>query len=109
MASAAELLIAARRQAGLSQRALGAAAGIPQASVARIERGMISPRTDTLERLLLACGMVLSARPPGGSGVDRSLIRERLAMTPAERSRLGVQEARAMAMLGRRQLHRSVR
>jgi hypothetical protein len=33
--------------------------------------------------------------------VDRTLIRERLAMTPAERSRRGVEEARALLVLMR--------
>ena len=107
MATVTELLTAARRRAGLSQRALSAAAGIPQASVSRIERGLISPRSSTLERWLAACDMTLEARPVPGFGIDRTAIRDRLTMTPLERSRLGVQEAQAMLTLQRGRLRRA--
>ena len=63
MSRTAELLARARRSAGLSQRALAAAADIPQASVSRIERGLISPRASTVERWLSACGMTLEIKP----------------------------------------------
>lgn len=104
MAITATLLAEARQRAGLSQRALAAKSGIPQASVSRIERGQISPRATTMERWLAACGMTVEVRPVSGSGIDLSTIRERLAMTPLERSRLGVQEANAMLWLMRGQL-----
>ena len=64
------------------------------------------PRADTLERLLRACGLTLAALPVD-NGIDRTAIRERLAMTPAERSRLGVQEANALIALTRRRLRRA--
>lgn len=75
----------ARRRAGLSQRELAARAGVPQPAVARIERGQVSPRVDTLERLLGAAGMTLQLAPRIGEGVDRTLIRHSLARTPVER------------------------
>lgn len=100
----ASLLADARARAGLSQRGLASRSGIPQASVSRIERRHILPRADTVERWLSACGMSLETRPIPGGGVDRTLIRARLAMTPLERSRLGVQEARAMLALQRGRL-----
>lgn len=75
----------ARRHAGLSQRELAAKAGVPQPAVARIERGRVSARVDTLERLLAATGMTLQLEPRIGEGVDRSLIRASLARTPEER------------------------
>jgi transcriptional regulator with XRE-family HTH domain len=61
--TAASILRDARLQAGFSQRELGRRAGAPQATVARIEEGQTSPRFETLERLLAACGFELAARP----------------------------------------------
>ena len=85
MTSAARLLRHARKRAGLTQRQLAQAAGVPQPAVARIEAGSVSPRTDTLERLLIAAGSSLEGTPRLGIGVDRSLIRETLASTPEQR------------------------
>lgn len=99
MSEVTELLTVARQRAGLSQRRLGIAAAIPQASVSRIERGLISPRASTIERWLEACGMRLQLEPISGTGVDRTLLRARLAMSPLERSRLGAREANAMLRL----------
>lgn len=79
------MLRKARRRAGLSQRELARLTGVAQPTVARIERGQEVPRIDTLARLLQACGESLEARPRLGVGVDRSLIREMLRRTPAER------------------------
>ncbi|MGH2402237.1 MAG: helix-turn-helix domain-containing protein [Candidatus Limnocylindria bacterium] len=89
-------LRSARRRARMSQRELAAAAAVPQATVGRIEAGIVSPRADTLARLLRASGHELTVVPRLGEGVDRSLIRDRLRMTPEQRIRLAVEEARAM-------------
>jgi len=83
--SASRMLRYARRHAGFSQRELAARAGVPQPAVARIERGRVSVRVDTLERLLAATGMTLQLEPRVGQGVDRSMIRASLARTPEER------------------------
>jgi len=99
--SAARLLKYARRRSELSQRALAEAAGMPQSTVARIELGVLSPRTDTLERLLRAAGQTLATEPRLGVGVDRSLIHELLGLTPAQRLRLLTADARALRMLDR--------
>ncbi len=99
---AARLLKHARRTAGLSQRVLGEAAGIPQSTVARIELGRLSPRTDTLDRLLRAAGRTLAVEPTAGVGVDRSQIRELLKLTPAERLRLAAADASALEAITRR-------
>jgi transcriptional regulator with XRE-family HTH domain len=89
--NAARLLNMARRRAGLSQRELARKTGVPQSSISRIEGGLISPTVATLERLIQACGMVLEvADRPGEDDVDRTLIRERLKLTPAERAREAV-------------------
>lgn len=89
----------ARRRAGLTQRELARRAGVPQPTVARIEAGRVSPRTDTLERLLRACGQELALRDRLGEGMDRSAIRELLRLSPAERLRLAAEEARRLEEL----------
>jgi len=80
----------------MTQRTLAAAASVPQATVARIEAGIVSPRANTLARLLHATGHELAVEARLGDGVDRSLIRDRLRMTPAQRIQLAVEEASAM-------------
>ncbi len=90
----ARLVAFARRSAGHSQRELAERSGIPQPAIARIEAGRTTPRADTLERLLRACGVELNLAPLAGEGVDRTAIRSLLALTPAERTRVAVEEAR---------------
>jgi transcriptional regulator with XRE-family HTH domain len=80
----------------MSQRELASAASVPQATVGRIEAGLVSPRADTLANLLAAAGHELTTERRLGDGVDRSLIRDRLRLTPSERIALAVQEARTM-------------
>ena len=90
----ARLLKNARRRAGLSQRQLAAIVGMPQPDIARIESGAVVPRVDTLGRLIAGCGERLESRPRLGIGLDRSAIRELLRLSPAERARVAVTEAR---------------
>ena len=85
MANDGAVLAAARRRAGLSQRRLAVAAGVPQSTVGRIEAELIDPRASTLRALLRACGEDLESVPRLGIGIDRSQIQERLALTPRER------------------------
>jgi predicted transcriptional regulator len=94
---AARLLRRARRRARLSQRALAAAAAVPQSTIARIELGTLSPRVGTLDRILRAAGQTLSSEPLLGIGVDRSQIREFLRLSPQQRLRRAEGEARALA------------
>ena len=77
----------ARRRAGLTQRALAAKAGVPQPAIARIERGAVMPRLDSVMQLLRAAGFTLEVAPAIGEGVDRSLIRAALERSPEERIR----------------------
>ena len=83
----------ARRAAGLSQRDLAHRARVAQPAIARIESGGVVPRVDTLEHLLRACGHSLAVTRRAGFGVDRSLIRELLRLTPRQRLDLAVTEA----------------
>jgi predicted transcriptional regulator len=71
----------------MTQRELAVASGIPQPAIARIEGGAVSPRLDTLERLLAAAGARLEPMAQLGIGIDRSLIRAQLALTPEDRVR----------------------
>lgn len=84
----------ARRRAGLTQRALAAKAGVPQPAIARIERGAVTPRIDTVLELLGAAGFTLEVSPAIGEGVDRTLVRAALARTPEERIQAATEAAR---------------
>lgn len=75
----------ARRRANLTQRQLAAKAGIPQETIARIERGRTDPRTTTVDRLLEACGYGLESMPRLGIGVDRTQIEALLRLSMSER------------------------
>jgi transcriptional regulator with XRE-family HTH domain len=80
------LLADARRRAELTQADLAQRLAISQASVAQLERPGSNPRIATLDRALRAAGaeLVISACPRETS-VDESLIRQQLALTPAQR------------------------
>ncbi len=75
----------ARRRSGLTQRQLADRSGVAQPAIARIERGYVDPRVETLERLLRVAGEELRARDRRGIGVDRSLIASFLSMSPRQR------------------------
>ena len=84
------VLLDARKRAGLSQRALARRAGTAQSVVARIELGDTSPTTETLQRLLDAAGFELSVslRPKlvlGQQELDD--VTRILRLTPEERLR----------------------
>ena len=91
----------ARRRAGLSQRELASRTGIAQPTIARIERDREDPRFATLSRLLRACDAELALVPAGGTGIDRTEIRELLALSPAQRVAMLVEEAGVLDRLAR--------
>jgi transcriptional regulator with XRE-family HTH domain len=80
------MLAEARRRAGLTQADLAQRLAISQAAVAQLEHPHSNPRLATLDRALRAAGveLVISTRPRHPS-VDESLIRQQLALTPAQR------------------------
>ena len=96
MSMAGRMVRYGRRRASLTQRQLAAKAGIPQESIARIERGRVDPRVGTLDRLLEACEYGLEALPRLGIGIDRPQIRERLDLAPGERLARAMREDQAM-------------
>lgn len=79
------MLRRARHRAGLTQRGLAELAGVKQPFIARIESGAVEPRVETMERLLKTCGFDLELAPRLGIGIDRSVMRELLKLTPRER------------------------
>ncbi len=90
MSMAGRMVRDARRRANLTQRQLSAKAGIPQETIARIERGRVDPRVGTLERLLEASGYGLESMPRLGIGVDRTQIHDLLKLTPSERLMIAI-------------------
>ncbi len=89
----------ARTAARLSQRRLAALSRVPQSAIARIESGRVIPRIDTLARLIGACGWTMTAGPRPGFGVDRTLIRMLLALTPDERVVWATESSKNVASL----------
>ena len=88
MASASETVRGARVRAGLTQATLAARLGTTQSAIARLEAPGSNPTVRTLESVLEATGhrLVLAAAS-SGTGVDKTLIADRLQLTPAERLR----------------------
>jgi transcriptional regulator with XRE-family HTH domain len=84
------MLCDARHRAHLTQRQLAEKAGIPQETIARIERGRADPRVNTLDRLLAACEFGLEVMPRLGIGIDRTQIQALLRLTPSERLAVAV-------------------
>jgi transcriptional regulator with XRE-family HTH domain len=85
MSMASRMLRDARSGAGLTQRELAAKTGIPQETIARIERGRVDPRVGTLDRLLEGCGLGLEVETRLGIGIDRTQIRDLLGLNMGER------------------------
>jgi transcriptional regulator with XRE-family HTH domain len=75
----------ARRYAGLTQAELAAKLGTTQSAVSNWERGIDTPRVDTLGRILKACGFEADLELRFRADVDRSQISGHLALTPSDR------------------------
>lgn len=79
LGEAAALLLAARLEAGLSQRALANLAGTSGATIAAYELETKEPRLSTLRRILEAAGMELEWRcRPAADATTSELTREEL-------------------------------
>jgi len=101
MSMAGRMLREARARARLTQRQLAEKSGIPQETIARIERGRADPRVNTLDRLLAACAFGLEVMPRLGIGIDRTQIRELLQLTPSQRLVLAIDDDRHFVELRR--------
>src|ERR1700730_4088656 len=73
-----------RRLGGLTQADLARRLGTTQSAVSNWERGRDTPRVDTLARILDACGFEADMTFRRLDDVDRTQIRENLAMTPPD-------------------------
>jgi transcriptional regulator with XRE-family HTH domain len=85
---AGRLLREARLERGLDQGALARRAGTTQAYISRIERGVVSPSMQTLNRVLSALGLRLRAslEPlPHGNVARAELRRDFIQLTREER------------------------
>jgi transcriptional regulator with XRE-family HTH domain len=102
MSMAGRMLRYARSRARLTQRELAARTGMPQETIARVERGRTDPRTATLDRLLEGCGYGLEVEPRLGIGIDRTQIRERLALPMDRRLAIAMEDDRHAAEFRRR-------
>jgi transcriptional regulator with XRE-family HTH domain len=83
----ADLIVEARRRAGLTQRELAERAGTTQSSVARWESGRSEPSFANVVRLLRLCGFVLDVhleRYDDGLRDDWSQAQRLLRLTPDE-------------------------
>jgi transcriptional regulator with XRE-family HTH domain len=89
--SPGELVRFTRERLGLSQRRLALRAGTTQASISRIERGLVSPTFRTLRELMVVMGEepVLSTRRLP-TDWDPAHMASTLARTPEERLTLAL-------------------
>ena len=85
--NAPELLRTARSRRGWTQAQLAARCGVPQSVIARWESGRVSPRIDSLNRILAAAGFEPTVVLVDDCSVDRDQLAERLRWTPLERLR----------------------
>lgn len=79
------LIREARQLAGLSQRDLANQLGTKQSVISRWERGVDTPRVDTLGRILQACGFEADLTFRRHDDEDRSQIAMHLDMKPEDR------------------------
>jgi transcriptional regulator with XRE-family HTH domain len=106
MSDPAGLLRDSRRRAGLTQRQLALRLGVTQAAVAKLERPGANPTFETLAGALWATGHRLELEAPArAGGIDESLVRRQLELSPGERLR-GLEAmyatARGLALAGAR-------
>jgi transcriptional regulator with XRE-family HTH domain len=81
----ADLIREARLRAGLTQAELGRRVGRPQSSIARWERGAVTPSFETLRELVRACGLELMFRFANYDDSYVPDIERYLELTPKER------------------------
>lgn len=92
---AGSLIREARRRAGLTQTQLATRMGVRQPVVARLESPRSNPSLRSLERALAATGHRLELGLHRTPAVDVELIRQQLALAPAERLRQLERQAKA--------------
>ena len=93
------VLVRARKRAGFTQKRLADLVALPQPAIARIESGRVTPRIDTLDRLLRACGYALETERVLGLGVDRTQFADLLRLSPRERLTRAAADAEGLRRL----------
>lgn len=82
-------LVAARRGAGLNQKALAAKIGADQSYVSKVERGAVDPQASTLVELARALGLELMLVPrqlvPAVQALQHEIAPDQSASLPAYR------------------------
>ena len=96
-----DLLVEARRRAGISQAELGRRSGVPPSLIGRYERYEVIPSFERLRSLIKAAGFELSIRltKVDQSNHDQVLVERELRRTPAERLRRGLLAGRKFGAL----------
>lgn len=96
-----DLLVEARRRAGISQAELGRRSGVQPSLIGRYERYEVIPSLERLGSLVRAAGFELSFRlaKVDQTNHDQVLIERELRRTPAERLRHGLTGGRNAAAL----------
>jgi transcriptional regulator with XRE-family HTH domain len=89
----ADLIREARLRAGLTQAELGKRVGRPQSSIARWERGAVTPSFETLRDLIRACGLELAFRLANYDDSYVPDIEQYLELTPKERVEFAAKRA----------------
>jgi transcriptional regulator with XRE-family HTH domain len=84
---ARDLIVIARRKAGLSQQQLGERLGKPQSTIGRWETGATDPSFDDVAAAVRACGQQLTTGLATADDSWTPLIFEQLRRSPAERLR----------------------
>lgn len=87
----------ARHRAKLTQQDLAEAAGRPQSTIAKIERGRRDPSLTTLQELVRAAGFDLRLQLVPRDEHDGQLIDATLALSPEERLAALEEQADAFA------------
>ncbi len=104
--SAGSFVRTVRLRVGLTQRELAGRMGTTQSAVATLERPDSNPTFRTLADAVDALGLELAlSATPKPAGVDESLIRQQLELTPAQRLEsleAMAAEAQALTLAGAR-------
>lgn len=91
MGTPGQLLRDARLRHGVSQKQLAMRASTTQSAISRIERDRVSPSVETLRELLYLLGEDLTlGSAERDFGIDRTMVAERLKMSPSERIEYGL-------------------
>jgi HTH-type transcriptional regulator/antitoxin HipB len=86
-------LIAARQDAGLSQRALGAKVGLAQSHISKIERAAVDPQVSSLLQIGRALGLELMLVPTQLVPTLQALQREDMSSSQVPAYRLDDSDA----------------